>query len=423
MADDVVIKLLKVEQGNETEVASSCMNANNEYGFCFNPDKEGFYLVDNGWSRLPIYAKGNQMFKVDIHGKNDFVQEDIPDEENIILDHWYHSNDTLKEYRWYWGSPITYKEFFPFYKAFLPKMKQQHKLVKSDNTYFNALMHQYIDAYIDGTALLFPLAPRRATPTLDDIPAFYSDILMRETFKSSLILDVPNGLHALKCRQSFKAQYTDFAYEVDEHVALTMDIENDTLKAYYALGKLNKENFPVYSQSYLDYLEPLRATISKIDYLAQKVDEFEVSIKSNEPGIQGYEFTYNDINGHPVSFSDFRGKYVYIDVWATWCGPCKSELPHLIQLENDFHDKNIVFVSISLDNTKNKSKWEVFVKEKGLGGVQLISDNAFDTRVAKDYRIDAIPRFMLFDVDGEIMDANAKRPSNPLLRKQLNNLL
>ena len=91
--------------------------------------------------------------------------------------------------------------------------------------------------------------------------------------------------------------------------------------------------------------------------------------KELKEGDQSPTFKYLDINGKEVSLSDLKGKYVYIDVWATWCGPCQYELPHLKELEKKMHGKKIVFVSISCD--KDKAAWEKMVKEQGLGGVQL----------------------------------------------------
>ncbi len=68
-----------------------------------------------------------------------------------------------------------------------------------------------------------------------------------------------------------------------------------------------------------------------------------------------------------MSLSDLKGKYVYIDVWATWCGPCNAEIPHLKKLEEEFEGRNICFVSISCDDSRNA--WERFVQVKQLGGI------------------------------------------------------
>ncbi|TDQ79110.1 thiol-disulfide isomerase/thioredoxin [Sphingobacterium yanglingense] len=135
------------------------------------------------------------------------------------------------------------------------------------------------------------------------------------------------------------------------------------------------------------------------------------------------DFNFENIDGGQSKLSDLRGKYVYIDVWATWCGPCKMEIPHLIKLEKELHGKNITFVSLSLDDQKDKQKWKDYVAEKQLGGVQVISDKAFDTDFVQLYNINAIPRFILLDPEGNVVSPNANRPSDPKLKEELLSLL
>lgn len=121
-----------------------------------------------------------------------------------------------------------------------------------------------------------------------------------------------------------------------------------------------------------------------------------------------------DLSGKTVSLSDFRGKYVYVDFWATWCGPCRREIPALQKLEHDFAGKNIVFMSVSLD--KDKAPWERMVREKELGGVQLWGDPTKATFPAA-YQISSIPRFVIIGPNGEIVSDNAPRPSDERLRE------
>ena len=126
---------------------------------------------------------------------------------------------------------------------------------------------------------------------------------------------------------------------------------------------------------------------------------------------------YENSNGGTSSLSDFKGKYVYIDVWATWCAPCKAEIPYLKALEKDFHGKNIEFVSISVDTPTAHEKWVQMVKDENLGGVQLFADNNFESEFIKEYAINSIPRFILLDPHGNIVDADADRPSNQKLKE------
>ena len=126
-----------------------------------------------------------------------------------------------------------------------------------------------------------------------------------------------------------------------------------------------------------------------------------------QKGSPAFDFSFIDMDGNQVTMTDLKGKYVYMDVWATWCAPCKAEIPYLKKMEEDFHGKNIVFLSVSVD--KDKSAWEQMVKNDQLKGLQLWAGQAME--FSTFYKITGIPRFMLFDTEGKILDINAKRPS------------
>jgi thiol-disulfide isomerase/thioredoxin len=138
---------------------------------------------------------------------------------------------------------------------------------------------------------------------------------------------------------------------------------------------------------------------------------------------------YVDFKGGTKSLSTFKGKYVYIDVWATWCGPCVVQFPFLKELKKTYASKNIVFVGISTDeDTRSGGSWEAaekkwrdFVKDKNLGGVQLWAGRDFSFQQA--FEINAIPRFILIDPAGNILDADAPRPSDPILKDLLDSIL
>lgn len=134
-------------------------------------------------------------------------------------------------------------------------------------------------------------------------------------------------------------------------------------------------------------------------------------------------FDYDNYKGGKTKLEDFKGKYVYIDIWATWCGPCIGEIPSLKKVEEKFHDKNIVFVSISIDKLKDMEKWKTMVEKKELGGVQVFADNDWNSKFIQDFKVTSIPRFILLDPKGNIIKADAERPSSPKLEIELNTLL
>ncbi|NNE27372.1 MAG: TlpA family protein disulfide reductase [Saprospiraceae bacterium] len=146
--------------------------------------------------------------------------------------------------------------------------------------------------------------------------------------------------------------------------------------------------------------------------LQAKLDEKYEKMKVLQPGNDSPGFDFENVNGENVKLADLQGRNVYIDVWATWCGPCKREIPFLKTLESDYHNKNIEFVSISVDTPKDKQKWLDMVRDEELKGIQLISDNGWKTSFVENYLINGIPRFILLDADGNIVSADAPRPSS-----------
>ncbi|MCW4469730.1 TlpA family protein disulfide reductase [Flavobacterium sp. MFBS3-15] len=134
-------------------------------------------------------------------------------------------------------------------------------------------------------------------------------------------------------------------------------------------------------------------------------------------------FAYENHKGGITKLEDLKGKYVYIDVWATWCGPCRQEIPHLQKVEKDYHGRKIEFVSLSIDEKKDYEKWRKMVTDKSLGGIQLIADKNWSSDFTMAYSVNSIPRFILIDPKGNIVDADAPRPSDPALRAKLDELL
>ncbi len=135
----------------------------------------------------------------------------------------------------------------------------------------------------------------------------------------------------------------------------------------------------------------------------------------NKAGNPWIDFAYEDANGKKRKLSDFKGKVVLVDVWATWCPPCKKEIPYLLELEKEFAHKNIVFIGASFDT--DRAAWKKMLKDKNMGGVQLISYRKGP--LVSDYQITEIPRFMVFSKTGKTVNTNAPRPSDPALKQLL----
>ncbi len=172
------------------------------------------------------------------------------------------------------------------------------------------------------------------------------------------------------------------------------------------------------NQRMLDYLEK---NYDKQHPVAKQRASLMEKITKGKPSPK-FE-NYENFKGGTTSLDDLKGKYVYIDLWATWCGPCIREIPSLQKTEKEYHDKNIEFVSISTDSDrrsggtweKANAKWKKFVTDKNLTGMQLWTGK--DIKFMQDYQVTGIPRFILLDPQGNIINNDAPRPSSPELKK------
>ena len=141
------------------------------------------------------------------------------------------------------------------------------------------------------------------------------------------------------------------------------------------------------------------------------------------PGQPCPDFSFADNTGKMVTLADLKGKFVYIDMWATWCGPCKGEMPSLLELEKRFEGKDILFVSLSIDKNKDIELWKQTIENMGLGGIQLHLGENWDWLKIFMPASMSVPRFVLLDREGKFIDANMTRPSDKATAERLEALL
>jgi len=214
-----------------------------------------------------------------------------------------------------------------------------------------------------------------------------------------------------KCLSPLIADSAGFSYDDEFTAAQKIIIEtfqNEKIKNKYLYDNMLHQ----INMRGIDNIEKILNTFnnhcSNNEYL-NKIAETYNSMQHLAAGNPAPAFEYNDIKGNLISLTDFKGKYVYFDVWSTSCGGCIQQIPHLIKLEEEFKDKNIIFLGVSLDN--NNEKWGNMVIDKELKGIQIRAAEGWKSQFAKDYEIRGIPAFILIDREQNIIDARALLPS------------
>ena len=180
---------------------------------------------------------------------------------------------------------------------------------------------------------------------------------------------------------------------------------NNSPIAMYALGQMAgwDINPEVVEPIYKALSEPARATPSGKAF-AEKI----VTAKKTAVGAMAMDFTQNDTLDVPVSLSSFKGKYVLIDFWASWCGPCRQENPNVVKAFQTYNAKGFTVLGVSLDQPGAKDKWIKAIHDDNLTWTQVSDLKYWDNQVAKQYGIQAIPQNFLVDPSGKIIAKNIR---------------
>ena len=149
--------------------------------------------------------------------------------------------------------------------------------------------------------------------------------------------------------------------------------------------------------TYFDQLQGAAKTGPFAEILGKTIQSIGIgSIGSFMP-----EFKQNDVNGNPVSLSSFKGKYVLVDFWASWCGPCRAENPNVVKAYNEFKNKNFTILSVSLD--QDKAKWLDAIQKDGLTWTHVSDLKYWNNAVAQQFGIQSIPASFIIDPTGKII--------------------
>lgn len=215
----------------------------------------------------------------------------------------------------------------------------------------------------------------------------------------------PEQQKAPDFQSRLQARYKNI--QAEQKAALKNFITNNP-NSYLSLLAINSVGGPAPDPS---EIEPL------YNGLSQSLKDTETG-KNLKHGIDGLkvtaigsmapDFVQNDTNGAPVKLSSFRGKYVLLDFWASWCGPCRQENPNVVRNYNKYKAKNFTVLGVSLDKPEGKSAWLAAIKNDGLIWTQVSDLKFWNNEAAALYQVSSIPQNYLIDPDGKIIAKNLR---------------
>lgn len=423
--DTKVILYLDEEMANET------LDQDGTFRLDLDSDESNTYMFIAGRNRIQLFlSPGDSIY---ISGDLDKFKESISLDGDRKAE-----NDYLRaKTDWEMESGIdntmefmklTRKEYFEKKEAYFSKQKANYESVKTstdlhpdfvslEEAYFEfqplaydleyPMYHAYIHK-ISQDSVDFP--KEESKEALKKLDLKRTDLLNSEPYTSLILRLVQEETSAIM-KEDTAAYKGQEGYTKARLLAMDKVLEEQKVKdKIFFIGLSQEMSYrgPVHlKESYEKFMAE-----NESPKLASKLQEIHDKWEPIMPGKEVPDFSFVNIENEPVQLSDLKGTLVYVDIWATWCGPCIAEHPHWDKMKEEYKDKPVSFLTISIDDSKEP--WEKMVKAKNMQGLQWFTENAWKSDIAQHFHVNGIPRFLLLDKEGKIIDPSADRPSGAI---------
>lgn len=400
--------LYDTRNGKKEQLVKTPVDDKGNFRITFKPSQKGIYILSDGIKSYRLYLAPGMYADLTLND-GDLTLNQTNSQPLRLLTMWDFISVGAKNHSvLLFGDEYAPEKFFNELNGLLSYSRYLVPEYMTNDAEFNKLMQRLVHFDIVYDALCYAKSVSGEKLATAELPEFYQQLFQDEYLKEDILMQLPYGTELLSL-------YTRFAARGGKEMNLEQTLSlfsNPLYKGEVVLQRAERMN------GYDDVLQltDRYAGLLTADSQRSRKDEILKRLLPFKRGNKAFPFTCTDAKGKSVSLSDFKGKLVLVDVWATTCAPCKVEFPYLKKLVEQFKGKNIVFVGVSTDTAKNKEVWQKYVNDEKLPGIQLFA-GGWDSSLTKDYQISYIPRYMLFDKNGNIITVDAPLPSNPELSR------
>ena len=412
----------------DIDIASGKIDAEGNFKLVFDGNEGSNYTLESGRTQFDLYLSQGDSVYLSVDFK------DIPNSFEVKGGH-------EKEIRYYFEKAQTEREIGLDYPMELMRRSKEEyfkirdslftlsrlkfeKLKKQDNVDAEFIKNE--EAYFSYAPLLYDLSyplyqasftnkPQdsidfpieQVNAKLAAIPLDQSHLLKVSSYTGLVNMRLSNLSDAIMKSDS-SLMSGKRAYETARMHAIDSLLKDNSIRDRF-IFMLIKSGLDLHGPIYVkDSYEKFMKENKSPEY-AEKLKKTRDKWEPISPGKAVPDFTFIDMGGKEVKLSDLKGNVVYIDIWATWCGPCIAEHPHWDKLKKEFEGKPVAFLTVSIDDSEEP--WKKMVKSKNMEGLQWFAQNAWESDFTQHFMVNSIPRFVLLDEEGKIIDPLAERPS------------
>lgn len=445
--EEVKVQIDRWYVGDEREEHTAQLK-NGQYTIAFDLTDNRFIDVSFKGPKVPFYIEPGDSLVINFDGKTFPKNVELTGEDAIHNDFLTAFNEEFKE----WTNESMFEEkvlaentdqfemsLFDArlkQKKFIKKHEKKDQLSKS----FLEFMDRHIKyRYLNGITS-YPIVranSNAASKSVQRLPSIIEEDIKKTSINDDKAMIDPIYRSFIDyyiiyfTSEANKFQkFTDYSKSVDAKFGFARQIlEGQPLQ--YFLAKYLLEfcdqvkpstskrlfNLLEYEETDSVYTKMVLAKCEEAMNAPEEEEDLTAGLNEDGTGSGKYPFSLTNLDGEATNLEDFKGKVVYIDFWASWCGPCRKQFPHAkkiketlkAELSSDDFAK-VEFLYISIDDSKGA--WKKSIEKLGIEGTHVISPGGWNSKVASFFQIRGIPRYMLMNKEGQIVNPNAPRPSS-----------